>query len=190
MQPITLSISELGSDRLHGRVAGQRDFARICEALVGASAGSIVLLDFAGIPLLSGSWANAAIVPLIKWAMDSQIDLYPVLLNIGTESLDDMQLVAEWNHQTYLHAAERRGLPSKATLLGLLDQGQTETLRHVLAFGEVTGAELERRVDEAVKATAWNNRLKDLYLKRLLRRTKRGREQIYSPVVREILLNG
>jgi len=190
MQPITLSIKEVIGNRLHGRVSGQRDFARICEELAGTPTGSIAILDFLGIPLVSGSWANAAIVPLIRWAADSQIDLYPVLLNANEESVEDIQLVAEWNHQTYLHASVRRGCPRKAVLLGSLDQGQVTTLRHVLDLREVTGAELERRADEPIRATAWNNRLKDLHSKRLLRRTKRGREQVYSPVVPEIVFNG
>ena len=55
----------------------------------------------------------------------------------------------------------------------------------------VSGAELERRQPDAgIKATAWNNRLKDLYQKRLLHRVKRGREQIYSPVVSEVVIDG
>lgn len=190
MQPVTLSIKKVVGERLHGRVSGQRDFARICEGLAGTPTGSVVFLDFLDVPLVSGSWANAAIVPLMRWAADSQIDLYPVLLNVSEESVEDIQLVAEWNHQTYLQATVRRGCPRRAVLLGSLDQGQNATLRHVLDLREVTGAELERRINEPVRATAWNNRLKDLHSKRLLRRTKRGREQVYSPVVPEIDFNG
>jgi hypothetical protein len=60
-----------------------------------------------------------------------------------------------------------------------------------MASGEITGAELERQFpEETIKATAWNNRLKDLHNMRLLRREKRGREQVYSPVVAEIAFNG
>ena len=40
------------------------------------------------------------------------------------------------------------------------------TLAAVLKATEVTGAALDRQ--EGVKATAWNNRLKDLYQKRLI----------------------
>jgi predicted transcriptional regulator len=61
----------------------------------------------------------------------------------------------------------------------------------VLEAGEVTGAELERlRPQDATKATAWNNRLKDLNKKRLLQRRKQGREQVYYPVIKEIVVNG
>jgi hypothetical protein len=76
-------------------------------------------------------------------------------------------------------------------LIGSLDPGQRTTLEAVAEFRDVTGAELERRkATERIGATAWNNRLKDLHQKRLLRRTKRGREQVYSPVVEVIEING
>lgn len=190
MSVIHISCRELLDSRLYGRVAGQRDFARLCEKLAGAPTGSRVLLDFDEIPLVSGSWANAALVPLNKWAADAQIDLYPILLNANAESLEEIRLVAEWNHQVYLHAVGEPEAPSRARLIGKLDPGQMETLRHVLAFGETTGAELQDQLNGKVKATAWNNRLKDLCLKRVLRRTKAGRRQIYSAVVPEILVNG
>ena len=41
-----------------------------------------------------------------------------------------------------------------------------------------------------IKATAWNNRLRDLYDKRLIRRERRGREQVYSTVLKEIEFDG
>jgi predicted transcriptional regulator len=64
-------------------------------------------------------------------------------------------------------------------------------LEVLLKHPDVTGAELERREPggQRVRATAWNNRLKDLYEKRLLRRVKRGREHLYSPVVPEVTLH-
>ena len=66
--------------------------------------------------------------------------------------------------------------------------GQRATLAVAQEVGEATGAKLaNERKDEGTKATAWNNRLRDLYNKRLLRRRKEGREQIYSPIAKEIV---
>jgi hypothetical protein len=73
-------------------------------------------------------------------------------------------------------------------LVGRLDVGQKATLVAVVKGAEVTGAALDGK--DGVKGTAWNNRLKDLHQKRLIRREKRGREQVYFPVVAEISLNG
>jgi hypothetical protein len=175
---------------LQGKLPGKRHFARLCELLSDTPAGSPVYLDFAGVKLVTGSWVNALFVPLFQWASDESIDLFPVICNAQDEWLDDLALVAEWTHCCFI-VAKGALPPHHGTLIGQLDPGQRSTLEAVLELGETTGANLERKRPAAgVKATAWNNRLKDLYSKRLLRRERQGREQVYSPVIKEIKLNG
>jgi hypothetical protein len=53
----------------------------------------------------------------------------------------------------------------------------------------VTGAGLKRLTSDAILATAWSNRLRDLHTMRLVKRVTRGREQVYSAVL-EVNLNG
>jgi hypothetical protein len=186
-----IPMKKVFGSRLLGRLQGKTDYAKVWHELAGVPPGEIVVLDFAGVSLLSGSWANTMLVALYRRAAEDQIDLFPVLVNITPDCLHDLVLVAEWNHQCYLHAEEDGGGFVKAVLLGTLDSGQHSTLRAVLEAGEVTGAELERlRPQDATKATAWNNRLKDLNKKRLLQRRKQGREQVYYPVIKEIVVNG
>jgi hypothetical protein len=183
-----IQMKKVVGTRLLGRLKGKTDYAKICHELVAATPGEVVVLDFSGISLLAGSWANTMLVPLYRRAVEDQIDLFPVLTNINADCLDDLLLVAGWNHQCYLHADQKGDEFAKAVLIGSLDAVQTETLKIVLRYGEVTGAKLEQlESQEKTKATAWNNRLKDLYKKRLLRRRKQGREQFYSPVVKEIV---
>jgi len=185
-----IALKMLGT-RLLGRLQGKRDYAKVCEELAAAPAGETVVLDFRDVELLSGSWANAMLVPLYRLVAEDQVDLFPVLANIGPACLDDLLLVAEWNHQCYLHAKVVNGKPIRAVLLGSLDPGQESTLKAVMEHGETTGAALQRVCRQgSPKATAWNNRLKDLYLKRLLRRRKQGREMFYTPIVKEITFNG
>jgi hypothetical protein len=184
-------VKKLIGTRLLGRLQGKHDYAIVCKELATVPTGETILLDFSSVSMLSGSWANTMLVPLYRWVVDNQIDLFPVLTNISLDCQDDLHLVAEWNHQCYLHAKGKSGKPSKAVLIGTLDPGQISTLKAVLEHGEVTGAQLERlRPRDSTKATAWNNRLKDLYLKRLLRRRKQGRELFYYPVVKEINFDG
>jgi hypothetical protein len=182
-----IPVAEALGKRLQGRLHGRRDFARLCELMSAASPGEVVYLDFAGVDLVTGSWVHAALVPLIRWAADERNDLFPVIFNARSEWLDDLALVAEFAHQCYLVA---EGQPaSRARLVGSLDPGQRTTLEALLELDEATGAELERqRPGDGIKATAWNNRLRDLYEKRLLRRVRHGREQRYSPVVQEVML--
>lgn len=176
---------------LRGQLLGKKHFAHVCGLLAPVPLGELVLLDFGGVELVTGSWINAVIVPLFRWAAEEQNDLFPVLSNAEETWLDDLALVAGWTHQCYLVAKGTRYPPKCATLVGLLEPSQRSTLEAVVESGSVTGAQLERqRRRDRTKATAWNNRLKDLHAKRLLRRHKMGREQVYSPVVTEIKFHG
>lgn len=182
-------VQEFGP-RLQGKLPGRKDYARLCERLSEVPSGSVVFLDFAGVELVSGSWINAALVPLLAWAADERNDLFPAICNANEAILDELALVAKYTHSCFV-AASGPIPPRRAALVGLLDPGQRSTLEALVELQAVTGAELERqRPAEKIKATAWNNRLKDLFEKRLLRRERRGREQVYSPVVKEITVDG
>ena len=87
---------------------------------------------------------------------------------------DEFALVADWTHRCFLIGSGPPPL-KRARAVGPLDPVQKTTLTAVIQFGPVTGAELERKWKaETVKATAWNNRLRDLYDKRLIRKERRG----------------
>lgn len=177
----------LGTTTLQGRPLGRKHYPRLCELLADVPSGEVALLDFGEVEIVTGSWINEALVPLLRWAADERNDIFPVLLNFDPAWLDELQMVAEWTHNCFL-VSRGKTIPKSANLVGSLDVGQKATLTAVIAGAEVTGAALGGQ--EGVRGTAWNNRLKDLYQKRLVRREKRGREQVYSPVVAEINLNG
>ncbi|MBN9119921.1 MAG: hypothetical protein J0I06_12295 [Planctomycetes bacterium] len=187
---MTIDLAQTFGTRLQGRLNGRRDFARLCELASTAAQGEVVHLDFTGVELVTGSWLNEALVPLLRWAADERNDLYPVLQGLGDTVRDELVFVASATNTHFL--ALSRHSPPRAVLIGSLDPGQRATLEALMKYPDVTGAELERREPggEKVRATAWNNRLKDLFEKRLLRRVKRGREHLYSPVVPEVVLNG
>lgn len=185
-----LQLADFGN-QLIGRVLGKKHFAKACELLAEAASGEIVILDFKGVDRVNGSWLNAMIVPLVQWMADERNNFFPVIQNAGADWLDELQLVADWYHFGFLVATDHLEPPRRADLVGPLDPAQRATLNAVLEYGEVTGAELERRrKSENVQATAWNNRLRDLFGKRLIRRRKEGREQIYFPVVKEVTIHG
>lgn len=186
-----VQMAKVFGEQLQGESLGKKHYARIWELLSDIDSGEIVLLDFKGVNVVTGSWINAMIVPLHRRAAQPEIDLFPVLCNASEDWIDDLELLAKWTHQCFLVADKCTLPPRRARLIGILDPGQRTTLDAVLSFGEVTGAELERqRPDENIRATAWNNRLKDLHEKRLLRRFKRGREQVYSSIVEVIKSDG
>lgn len=186
-----LDVAETLGGRLHGRILGRKHFGQVCNLFAGVPVGSLVYLDFDDVQLVTGSWLNAMIVPLWRSVAETSTNLFPVLCNADARWLDELRLVAEWNHQCYLVGNGRRKPPRRALLVGRLDPGQSMCLRAVTEAEEVTGAALEReRPEEGIGATAWNNRLRDLFQKRLIQREKRGREQVYFPVVREIEFDG
>jgi len=175
---------------LQGRPLGRKHFPMLCAAINESTEGGLVLLDFDNVEIVTGSWINEALVPLVGWMADSRNELFPILMNLKSDWIDELQLISDWNHCCFL-VGEGSSLPDSALLTGTLDPGQRQTFDAVIASSYITGAELERQYPESkVKATAWNNRLKDLFQKRLLQREKRGREQIYRPVVAEVVFHG
>ena len=176
---------------LQGKLPGKKHFAKLCDLLSSVPPSTSIFLDFTGVEVVTGSWVNAMFVPFFQWASDEQNDLFPVICNLAVkEWLDEFALVAEWTHRCFL-VADGAIPPKRVKVVGPLDPGQKDTLRAVIEFGSVPGAELERQwKSETIKATAWNNRLRDLYHKRLIHRERRGREQVYSTVVKEIQFDG
>lgn len=176
---------------LQGRLPGKKHFAKLCDLLSHVPPSTVVYLDFTNVEIVTGSWINAVFAPLFQWMSDEQVDLFPVICNLIDKAwVDEFALVADWTHKCFL-VGDGSASPQKAKAVGPLDLAQVTTLRAVAQFGPVTGAELERRWDQgSVKATAWNNRLRDLYDKRLIRRERRGREQMYSTVLKEIEFDG
>lgn len=176
---------------LRGKIDGRQHFGLLCAALGEEKPGSVVVLDFAGVEDVSASWIAAALLPLLVWSATPEIDLYPVLAGVlGGEKKweDEFELVANRAGVNFLAVVP--GAAGRGQVLGDLDPILVNTLRAVQKHREVTGASLKRLIPgENIGATAWSNRLKDLHTNRLVRRTTRGREQLYTPVL-EVSFDG
>ena len=183
-------LSKLGN-RLQGKTAGRKHYAKICEILAQVQPETVVLLDFEGVENVNGSWINRAISPLFRWSAESQNDFFPVLSHFPQRDLDELELVAEVNQQCFPVTTDVNEPVQSVLLVGPLDVSLRTTLQKLMELGEATGAELARQVPNAdIQPTAWNNRLKELYDKRLLLRRKQGRRQIYFLIAKEIGLHG
>lgn len=181
-----VQMSKLGT-RLQGKSAGRKHYARLCGILANVQAEELVFLDFEGVESVNGSWLNMAIAPLFRWSAETQNDFFPVLRRFPNNDLDELELVAQVNQQCYPVARSTNADIRSLLLVGPLDEGLRVTFEKLGELGAATGAELARQVpDAAIQATAWNNRLKELYNKRLLQRRKEGRRQVYYRVGKEI----
>lgn len=184
-----VEVRKLGR-HLQGKSAGRRDFGLLCNQLAQARHGEVVFLDFEGVETVHGSWLNTAVGPLFRWAAERQNDYYPVFSRFPVGSLDELDLVASINRQCYLVSRNSNDGVDEAVVVGSLDPSLKSTLERVCKSGQVTGAELARQAPDAgIQATAWNNRLRDLFVKRLLLRRKEGRQQFYGPIARSIVFH-
>lgn len=175
---------------LQGRINGTRHYGAVCELLTDVNPGIIVLLDFTDIQYVTGSWLSAVLVELVRRAPDPERDFFPILCNITDEGIEEVLIVAKLAQQCYLIAQDEGMPPERARLIGFLEPGEEACLQAIMERGGGTGAELAGEVEEQIGATAWNNRLKEIYTKRLLCRQRQGRKQWYFPVVKEIVRNG
>jgi hypothetical protein len=188
---MNVSMAAIFGPHLQGKMPGRKHFGKLCELLSGCPPGTIVYLDFSKVEIVTSSWINALFVPFFQWASEEEYDLFPIICNLEDKRwIDEFALVAEWSHRCFLIANGKIPV-AKAKAIGPLDSGQRVTMNAVAELGPVTGAELERAwTKENIKATAWNNRLRDLFEKRLIRKERRGREQLYSTVLKEIEVDG
>jgi hypothetical protein len=183
-----VKLSPLGT-RLLGRPLGQKHFGQLCELLGSMRAGSTVLLDFAGVENVNASWINAAISPLFPWSARNENDVFPLVCNFPAQNRDELELVCTLNDQCIPLGAATNEL-RLIELIGPLDPALEETLHLVVQRGQATGADLGRDVDAGIGPTGWNNRLRDLYVRRLVYRTNAGRRQLYSAIAKEVVRNG
>jgi hypothetical protein len=185
----TIHVAKQMGKLLTGRFTGRQHIPKCCELLAELPPNSTVALDFSDAEYVSASWINAMLLPLIAFAGDEKNDFYVVIKHFPKLSLDDLQMVTEYGR---LPVIVLSGNDSKTGVLyGTLDPGQRETLQAVLDQGEVTGVSLAKTSKgKGLSGAAWNNRLRDLNVKRLLRRRREGREQIYSAIIPEVHING
>lgn len=185
---MVIELVKLGK-HLTGKVAGRRDFARICSLLAKAPRGGVVFLDLTNVEIINGSWINTAIAPTFRWAAEPQVDIFPLLAHFPGNWLDELELVAQVNDQCF-PLVESTRLPVRSVkVIGSIDDYLKLTLQSIAEVEAATGAQLAR-LQPKIQATAWNNRLKELHDKRLLVRRKEGRQQIYSPLAEEVTFDG
>jgi hypothetical protein len=98
-------------------------------------------------------------------------------------------IVLEHANRTCFEALEFDGSAIRqARLLGRIDNNLSQTLLRVLRAKEASAPMFyERFPDEQIGVTAWNNRLNELYARRLVWRDKRVRQFVFRPYVEEIV---
>jgi hypothetical protein len=197
-----------GRPHLHGATLAQEHLSRLLPALSNPSGESAVfMLNLSGVTSVTGSYLRAT----VHWAFlcgqaDAQgiaklshvdpwairpLPLFPAVFGGSTEVIDDVHDFFRTRSLPLLHIIKRTKSALKVgQLLGSLDTFLTSTLFSLAKLGEATAAELAENSKESITVNAWSNRLADLYLFRLVTRSRSGKFWRYSPIAEEIRLWG
>lgn len=175
-----LHIAEItGRPELMGVAAGKAAAPALIDA-AHAATGAVVLLDFAGVRLITASAARESILRLSD-ELSAQGSL-PVLVNINEDTADEVGFAAEALKQPLVLATLKPdGSLAAPRIVGLLEPAQRQTLELVARLGETDAkAASEASKDSSAGATAWNNRLSNLAGMRLLQERRVGKTKRYS----------
>jgi hypothetical protein len=203
-------LTRAGEDdvRVYGATMARNDLRPLVEGLVqtGASTDDAldVVLDFTGIVSATSSYLKRTILWLYDCARlaaeggrpeASEDPAIPLNIYVFTTGLTD-EVRAELREVLRLYNRTCLEVPSdaaeslcQALVLGPLDLSLRKTLDALVRRRAGTATELHQAHasdHERITVNAWNNRLSDLFCKRLARRSKEGRHWVYEPVLPEV----
>jgi len=184
-----------------GRLHADR-VVSLLEAQDNDELGSQVVFNFDGIDMATASYLKASVL----WAVTCgrieagiidpeelrQLDashfrplsIYPLVAGANTEVETELQEIfgGRWLACVVTDEWTPKNVRS-GKVLGKLDPTAAKTLKAIKGLHEFTAYDLQERFPkEGVNATAWNNRLVELFRLRLLRRRKQGKFWKYQPV--------
>jgi hypothetical protein len=176
-----------GQEILAGKSNGLRDYPKLLSAIEGTGAGDIVVLDWSGIELATASYFGATFVPLLRLAIEGQLDRYFVLTGLNQTSLDELKLVLENQGLVTLIGDWKEDGVRNAETLGRLDPAYAETLQAVQRVEAASATELFKKhtARTRIGKTGWINRLSNLHHLRLVRKQRVGREYVFQALSKE-----
>jgi DNA-binding transcriptional ArsR family regulator len=172
----------LGSKVFVGATLGRTGHASLLRTLRNSTPGSVVVVDLAGVEVLSASYFREAIAPLVSWCQERGSTL--VIANAVPAVLDDIGVALEAYGGAVVVANLLGERIANARVAGKLDDKLHLTLRLVCDAGEADASTIAQASGEPTVVTAWNNRLVALTRMGLLREEKRGKTKYYSPALK------
>lgn len=178
-----------GRTDLIGVAAGKGALPTLLEAAQTLAPSTWVVVDFAGIGMVSASAAREAVLQLCTFL--NERGALPVLVNVNQETLEEVEVAfaaQTMKPSAVLAASVVDGEPSGLRILEELDAKHLQTLRVVAKLGEADAkTAYEASQDTSTGVTAWNNRLSTLAGMRLLRERKSGKTKYYSLVLKGLV---
>ncbi len=186
-----VSVKELSKSTPHlaGATNGEQHLGRIAEWLDADD--ETVLFDFTGIETATSSYLKALLFAFFEETQrsGSGVNLkpaFPVLVRIPAIVSEEVSQLASFAGRQLVEGVkvhEEEILVGR--LHGNLEPALDATLKALIGKGSATATDLHADADGRIAITAWNNRLADLYAKRLAKRRRVGKQWIYEPIARE-----
>ncbi len=171
---------------LAGAPSGRSAFAKLLvEAAQERLAPEPLYLDFADVDIATASYLRESVLQFRDAVRRQRSNFYPVVANANAQVLEELALLIQASNDILMTCdLDERGSPSQPALIGSLDPKQKLTFELVNRKGETDASELMRDhgADEAVKQTAWNNRLAALAGLGLIYEVNQGRTKRYKPL--------
>jgi hypothetical protein len=187
MKNLALSLFQIGGGDpiFAGRLAGKRVFMAALDQLPSFTESTLVLLDFHGIDVATSSFLSEVLLPLRDLLRLRQPPGYVVAANLSERVREEAEEMLRRSGDAILICArDANGQMGDLQLCGRLESKLQETLHLVSRSGETTAAQLHSEFPEqAIGATAWNNRLSSLAAKSLIVEVVQGRTKKYRPLL-------
>lgn len=181
----TILVHQHVADPAAGAGAGKLFFGKLVSLIERQPSPTVLFLDFRGVAVATGSFIRESLLAFRDYCGSSQSNIYPIIANASQDILDELEFMFSKMKDAFVVCAlDDTGRATDGRIVGTLEEKQLETLKAVLASGEVDASVLASKDPEStLGVTAWNNRLAALAAKRILVENRRGRAKQYSPVI-------
>ncbi|HTU32911.1 MAG TPA: hypothetical protein VMF66_03820 [Candidatus Acidoferrum sp.] len=178
-----------GQDILAGKSDGLRDFPMLLGAVEEMAAGETVVLDWSNVEIATASYLGATFVPLLRMAMQGQLDRYFVVAGLNKTCLEELKLVLELQNLVALTGEWKDGSIQDPQVIGRLEPVYAATLNAVQNAEAASAADLFKKDGGRARIgkTGWINRLSNLHRLRLVRKQRVGREYLFQSLSKERL---
>jgi hypothetical protein len=170
--------------QLAGKIYGESVFERLIAPSLPLVDNQILILSFKNAELVTGSFLKET---WLRLEDAEQNRISAAVAHLNDDLRTDFETFLKGSSLAALEALDWKASGIRlARLLGDLEPAALTTLAAILKRPGSTAPELHVESTEHVSATAWTNRLNELYRQGLARREKAGRAWRFFPTAEKI----
>lgn len=173
-------------------LAGATRAEELARALsMQAASGETILFDFTGMETVTASFLKALVYPFLEDGKtvdeSAKKGIFPFVFGVNDSVREELVCLTELTGRPVMEATRLQGEDVVAArVYGELVPALAATLQELVARSTATATGLHAEGLKRMTVNAWNNRLADLYVRRLARRTLAGKQLIYAPAAKRL----